>query len=180
MSTTFRLYMDESGDHKAACPGGIGQRYLGLVGLMLPGVHAQALVDRVDQFKRSHLEYDPDDPPILHREDIIQRRGPFKVLTDPGRRQSFGDGIIELIRATPIRVVCVVVDKQTHGLKKYRQLTHPYHYCLVAMLERYCGWLAYTRSRGDVMAESRGGTEDRLLGTHYEQVYNAGTVPYLP
>jgi hypothetical protein len=53
---------------------------------------------------------------------------------------------------------------------------HPYHFCLAAILERYCGFLRFYNVKGDVMAESRGGEEDNQLKEAYQNVYNNGTL----
>jgi predicted TPR repeat methyltransferase len=42
------------------------------------------------------------------------------------------------------------------------------------MLQRYCGYLNHVSRQGDVMAESRGGKEDRLLKASYQWVYERG------
>jgi hypothetical protein len=42
------------------------------------------------------------------------------------------------------------------------------------MLQRYCGYLNHINRCGDVMAESRGGREDRLLRDSYERTYERG------
>ena len=43
------------------------------------------------------------------------------------------------------------------------------------MLERYCRFLNTIHATGDVLAESRGGSEDRQLKEAYKAVYNSGT-----
>jgi hypothetical protein len=43
------------------------------------------------------------------------------------------------------------------------------------MLERYCGWLRFSRQKGDVLAESRGGREDGQLKAVYRQIHQGGT-----
>jgi hypothetical protein len=43
------------------------------------------------------------------------------------------------------------------------------------MLERYCGFLHFTNMKGDVLAEKRGGSEDKQLIEAYKNVYNNGT-----
>ena len=129
----------------------------------------------VEQVKREYLPYDPDRPPILHREDILNRRGPFYVLQDDARRAAFDDAIVELIRTAPVTLFGVVVDKYTHGERSYRALTHAYHYGLTALLERYCGLLGFLSGVGDVMAEARGKTEDRALSAEYRTIWEKGT-----
>ena len=42
------------------------------------------------------------------------------------------------------------------------------------MLQRYCGYLNHVNRNGDVMAESRGGKEDKELKGSYERVYERG------
>lgn len=49
---------------------------------------------------------------------------------------------------------------------------NPYHYCLVALLQRYCHLLG--ERRGDVMGESRGKVEDQQLKAAYEALYDGG------
>lgn len=110
----------------------------------------------------------------LHRTDIINRKGPFGRLCNPDVRQKFDDGLIEVIHQSRFRMVCVVLDKQKH-LEKYSSPLHPYHYCMTAMAERYCGWLDLKNAVGDVMAESRGRAEDNQLMQAYERLYEAGT-----
>ena len=53
-------------------------------------------------------------------------------------------------------------------------LKHPYHWTMLALLERYCGWLRYWRVRGDVLAESRGKTEDQALRAAYAEFCEDG------
>jgi hypothetical protein len=171
----YRLYLDESGDHTCCHQEDIGKRYLTLAGVCFErGSAYEAFRNDLEEFKRRHLAYDPDDPPILHREDIVQRRYAFWVLRDQARREAFDRELLDLVRATPFRLIVVVLDKFEHLQKKYRSLRHPYHYCLQGMLERYCGWLSYVGRRGDVMAEARGGTEDRTLAEAYARTYERG------
>ena len=124
----------------------------------------------VEEAKRAHLPYDPDDPPILHREDILHRRGPFHVLRDDATRAAFDGALIELVSTAPITIFGVVIDKFSHGSKACRNMTDAYHYCLAAMLERYCGLLAFLGAVGDVLVEARGKTEDRTLKGEFRWV----------
>jgi hypothetical protein len=175
----YRLYIDEAGDH-AACIDGtapVGQRYLGLIGIVLPcGILYEKLSLELDAFKRKHLPYDPDErPPVLHRRDIVERRGAFRVLQDDAKKSAFNDDLLSIINSTRFMAIAVVVDKLTHGRATYRRLSHPYHYCLLGMLERYCGWLKLMNLRGDVLVESRGGSEDLEFKKAYEDLYDSGS-----
>ncbi len=176
LSVACRLYIDESGDHRASHQTEIGKRYLGVVGVCFEKAAGEKFRKDLDDFKREHLDYDEDDPPILHREDIVSKRGSFHVLRDDHRRAGFDQGLLNLIKNAHFYAIAVVIDKWQHSKKTYRQLMHPYHYCLHAMLERYCGRLDFDGTQGDVIAESRGGVEDTLLKRTYGEVWEGGTL----
>jgi hypothetical protein len=164
-----RLYLDESGDH---CPCGdhpaIGQRYLGLVGVIFSADAYDRFRTDLEALKQRHLAYDVDDPPILHREDIVQRRRAFHVLRDNAVLLRFDAELLDLIASTDYRVIATVIDKHKYS-KKRRALQHPYHVALLALLRQYCAWLEDVDQRGYVIAESRGGTEDRDLSDAYRR-----------
>ncbi len=172
----YRLYVDESGDHTYKRMNDPSHRYLALLGVWFR--HHDQYVDFADDletFKRRIFGPRPDEPVTLHRSDIINRRGPFGVLCDEAVRAAFDRGLLGVIRRAQFRMVCVVIDKQDHQ-NRYVMPFHPYHYCLAAMLDRYCGWLAWKNMVGDVMAESRGGSEDLQLKEAYRRVYESGTL----
>ena len=146
----YRLYIDESGDHTSSDATDVAKRYLGLASVIVEHRHLHGLRHSLEAFKRRHLPYDDDDPPILHREAIRQARGPHRVLVDDNRRASFDADLLDWIENAQFRLVGVVIDKVEHGHKKYRRLQHPYHYCLQALLERYCGLLGRIGHQGDV------------------------------
>jgi hypothetical protein len=77
-------------------------------------------------------------------------------------------------------MACVVIDKASHRAKTYRELFHPYHYCIAALLERYAGWLSQVGAEGDVVAESRGRTEDQELLEAFETTLQRGTRFHVP
>jgi hypothetical protein len=173
-----RLYLDESGDH---CYRGIAaaqwDKYLCLFGCSLDVAKCHAEFNlEFEHLKSRHFGGDPDDPVICHREDMRARRGCFAILRDQGRAEAFHKDLGELIKKTNFCAFAVVIDKLTTQTKTFGPLPyHPYHVGLLALLERYCGWLNFTRQRGDVLAEGRGGTEDLQLKAAYAAVHSAGT-----
>ncbi|NIA21639.1 MAG: hypothetical protein GWP05_06675 [Anaerolineaceae bacterium] len=173
----YRLYIDESGDHTYQLLGDPAHRYLALVGVWF-SLHDDynVFVDQLEQFKRETFGPRPDKPVILHRSDIINRKGPFGILRDNAVRRRFDDGLLEIVAAAKFKMVCVIIDKKEH--LKYPSPFHPYHYCLAAMLDRYSGWLNYKNAVGDVLAESRGKEEDLQLRQAYERVYESGTLMF--
>lgn len=177
-----RLYIDESGDHTYQPADDDNRRYLGLLGIWFDSdapykSFARALTD----LKRDIFEQHPDDPIIcLHRKDLIGRKGVFRRLRNPNLNERFERELLTLVREAHFCMTCVVIDKASHHTKTYRELFHPYHYCLAALLERYAGWLGLKRAVGDVMAESRGGREDRELRTAFEITLQKGTRFHTP
>ena len=171
----FRIYLDESGDHTYRKLEEQENRYLCLTGCIFEPERYRIFVRKLEEFKERHLSYDPDFPPILHRNDIINRRGCFGRLCNPMAKKKFDGDLLNLVREADFKTIAVVIDKKTH-VEKYKELAfHPYHYCLTAILERYCGLLNFIGGVGDVLAESRGGREDKQLKEAYKRIYNAGT-----
>lgn len=174
----YRLYIDESGDHTYKKLDDIGHRYLALLGVWFRQREDYlAFAHDLEQFKKDLFGERPDAPVILHRTDIINRRGAFGLLCDDNKRKRFDDGLLRLITDARFRMLCIVLDKQAHRLQ-YSDPFHPYHYCLAAMLERYAGWLIYKNVIGDVMAESRGGEEDLQLKQAYRRTFESGTLHF--
>lgn len=170
----YRLYLDESGDHVFNCLENPSHRYLCLLGCWFRNPEYMRFHGQLEEFKKAHLPHHPDEPPVLHREDIINRRGRFAHLQDPLKAQAFDQALLEVIRAAEFKVVAVVIDKLALRQKYGDAAAHPYHLAMGFMLQRYCGYLNQISRTGDVMAESRGGREDRLLADSYSRVHNQG------
>jgi hypothetical protein len=175
----FRLYVDESGDHSFRAMAGAEwrKRYLCLFGCVFETRHYEPrFCTAIENFKKKHFGEDPDERVILHREDIVQRRPPFDCLQDEQRQNAFNADLLVLIRQTWFTAVAVVIDKYTSQNKNFAALPFdPYHVALLAMMERYCGLLQFINACGDVLAESRGGNEDKQLKAAFRTVFNAGT-----
>lgn len=173
----YRLYVDESGDHTFTLADDPNHRYLGLLGVWFDvDAPYKAFTKNVQDLKMEVLGWHPDEPSIcLHRKDIMGRKGVFSCLRDPGLDKYFCQRLLQIVAEAKFRMTCVVIDKAVHRAKTYRELFHPYHYCVAALLERYAGWLDRTGVQGDVMAESRGGTEDRELREAFEVTLEKGT-----
>ncbi len=165
--------MDESGDHVFRHLDRPGHRYLCLLGCFFKGGQYRSFHRRLEDFKQRHIPHSPDDPVILHRADIVNARRGFWRLRDPARREAFDADLLELIRTAEFRIIAVVIDK-SRLREAYQTPAHPYHLALGFMLQRYCGLLNHINRRGDVLAESRGGQEDRLLKDSYRRTFERG------
>jgi hypothetical protein len=174
-----RLYIDESGDHsvRGVTAAQWDKRYICLLGCAIEVEYCRTTFNlEFEAFKSLHFESDPDDPVILHREDLKAKRGPFRVLSDSDRNLSFNRTLVEFVASIDFRLFAVVIDKLNCQGRHFGPVTaHPYHIGLLAMLERYCGWLKFGRHTGDCLAEARGGREDLQLKSAYTSVYSAGT-----
>ena len=173
----YRLYIDESGDHTFQNLTVAERRYLALVGcLFLLEEYQQTFQPSLEALKAKHFrQSDPDEPVILHRKEIVNKSGPFGVLASRETEAAFNDDFLSLLVESQFKVIAVVIDKETHISRYGDAAWHPYHYCLTALLERYCGYLNFINKRGDVLAESRGKAEDLQLKQAYQHIYRSGT-----
>jgi hypothetical protein len=170
--------VDESGDPVYKLLDRPAHRHLALLGVWFREADDYvAFADAMEAFKRDIFGPRPDKPVVLHRNDIINRRGPFGLLREEGIEARFNEGVLRLISEARFKMICVLLDKLTHQAT-YTDPFHPYHYCMAAMLDRYSGWLNFKNARGDVMAESRGKEEDIQLMQAYRRVYEGGTLMF--
>lgn len=170
----FRLYIDESGDHVFNQLDSVNHRYLSLLGCWFRGSDYTAFHDSLQTLKRTHLLHSPDEPVILHRDDMINRRGAFWRLRDEDVAARFDHDLLGLISGANFSMVAVIIDKKLLQERYPENPAHPYHLAMGFLLQRYCGYLNHVSRVGDVMAESRGGLEDRLLKDSYQRVYDQG------
>jgi len=172
----FRIYIDESGDHTYHHLDSASTRYLGLTGIIIESeLYRTHLQPEFEKLKQAHFPHSPDEPVILHRNELIGREGFFGALRDPGRNQAFTADLIRFFSGQNYTIYTVVIDKKAHTDRYGKAAAHPYHYCLTVLLEGYRGFLNSEGGHGDVMAESRGGSEDMELKRVYQELYAVGT-----
>lgn len=175
-SRRYRLYIDESGDHTHSSEDKPEKRYLGLTGVIIETEYYRtAFHPQFENLKQKHFPHNPDEPVIFHRKELIGKHGPFWRLRDTTQEESFNNDFLEILQNRNYTLIVVVIDKVAHVQRYGKAAFHPYHYCLAAMLERYCGYLNFHNAQGDVLAESRGGKEDFQLKKAYKRVYESGT-----
>lgn len=170
----YRLYLDESGDHVYRATQESAHRFLGLLGCWFNNADYLRFHEALEDLKKRHFHHHPDNPVILHREDIINRRKVFKILQDDQKRAEFDDDLLNVIQTADFGVVAVVIDKASLRASYGEGAGHPYHIGLGFLLQRFAGYLNRINRAGDVMAEARGGKEDALLKDSYTRVYERG------
>jgi hypothetical protein len=176
MAKRYRLYIDESGDHTFENLDLLPRRYLGILGCFVDSdYYRQTFQLDFEQLKQKFFPHSPDEPLILHRREIIDKSGPFWRLRDTEVKENFNNDLLKFFSAADYKVVAVVIDKKSHIDRYQAAAFHPYHYCIAALLERYCGFLNFYNACGDVLAEGRGGKEDLQLKEAYRRVYESGT-----
>lgn len=170
----YRLYLDESGDHVYRETGEVAHRFLCLLGCWFQNPDYLQFHAALEELKQRHFHPHPDNPIILHREDMINRRKEFKVLQDEQKRAAFDNDLLNVIEAAKFKVVAVVIDKAALRASYGETAGHPYHLGLGFLLQRFAGYLNRINRIGDVMAEARGKREDLLLRESYQRVYEHG------
>lgn len=169
----YRLYVDESGDHTYRRMDDLNNRFLSLTGIMVEqSVYTHDFQPKLEKLKQEHFGYDPDDLVILHREDIKASRGHFKVFLNKKLRENFDRDLLSFLDSQRYIIMTVTIDKKRHLANYGRRAYHPYHYCILALLERYCGLLNFRSGVGDVLAEARGKSEDKALAIAYTDIFN--------
>jgi hypothetical protein len=171
-----RLYVDEVGNSDIGASQDPNHRYLSLTGVILElGYVDSVLYPKLEALKKRFFGSHADEPVVLHRKEIIQKKPPFEVLRDPAVEQDFAVELIKLLEATDYVVITAVIDKLEHQQKYSAWRYDPYHSCLHIILERYVMWMRRRGFRGDVMAESRGKKEDMRLKKSFSGIWERGT-----
>ena len=170
-STRYRMYVDESGDDvmdpsKWSSP---EARYLGLTGVVIASENYRTQTHQeFEALKQAFFPHDPDEPLVLVRQKIVQKRDDFTGLGDPELATRWETAIYQFLDAHVIQVICVVLDKQAFSGSANTQ--DPYGYCISVLAKCYGEWLNRVVGTGDVMAEARGGREDRKLRSDFNSL----------
>ena len=127
------------------------------------------------KLKARYFDYHPDEPIVFHRKEIVNALPPFKNLKNPDVRTKFDKELLKLLYSWQYIVISVCLDKKKHKEAYTTWRYDPYHYCLAILLERYVLFLERIKARGDAMAESRGGKEDRRLKDSFNRLCKQGT-----
>lgn len=174
----WRLYIDESGDHTYKHIGDIDRRYLGLTGVLIRKRYYDNHVQpNLEVLKRELFRYDPDDPPILVRREIIHRRKWFYVLQDGALNEQWERSLLNFVSGLKnnAQVFTVVMDKKKHLNDYPRQTFDPYVYSLAVLLNRVRGFLVRRGEHADIIVESRGKVEDRQIKEAYVKLITQGS-----
>lgn len=137
----FRLYLDESGDHVFREVVEPAHRFLCLLGCWFRNPDYLNFHEALEALKSRLLPHHPDDPVVLHREDMLNARKEFKALRDPAVRQDWDEGLLQVMKEAEFKIVAVVIDKLALRKAYGEAAAHPYHLGLGFLLQRYAGYL---------------------------------------
>lgn len=173
---TLRMYVDENGNYNLREDlENDSNRYLCLTGIIMRiKDHDEILKVQLDALK---MNYFGSTDIVLHRREIIPGKPPFEVLKDEGTRNNFNIDLLRIMESVQYRVISVVIDKKAL-VDKYTLLRarDPYALALEYLMQRYQYWMQkyntrYGHTFGDIMAESRGGREDRTTKDTHRMIY---------
>lgn len=188
----YRLYLDESGDHWFRDVAEPAHRFLCLLGCLFRNPDDLKFHEAQEELNSRILPHHPDDPGVLHREDMLSAREEFKALRDPAVRKEWDERLLGIMGAAVFRIVAVVID--TLALRKSYGETaaHPYHlglgfllppetpmskptdHKIVPRMEAKRSGPARTAQEGDLRRLRRNGRPRRGHGDRGSAFYPAG------
>jgi len=118
------------------------------------------------------FEYFGHDNVILHERDIRKDMGDFSSLKPREKKDTFINGVTNIVEKTPFALVCSVIKKEPLK-QQYVDPGNPYHIALAFGLERV---FYYLRAKGaigyktHVVVEKRGRKEDDELELEFRRV----------
>ena len=90
----YRLYIDEVGHDDLSHIADDRYRYLSLTGIAMEQNYVRDVVSPAfNSWKAELFRHDPDTPVILHRSDIINKKGPFGILKETDACATFDNKI---------------------------------------------------------------------------------------
>lgn len=172
----YRLYLDEVGTDGLTHLDKDRHRYLSLSGVAIHQDHVREhLTPMMNGLKASVFKHDPDAPIIFHRKKILGLKGPFQALRDDETREKFNKGILECFTQTEYKVITALIDKDWMLKQGHWSKTHPYHWLMELLVEKYTQFLERKNDMGDIMPEGRQGNPDLALQRAYASIRIWGT-----
>jgi len=172
----FRMYIDEVGNPDLNSSDNPLHRFLSLTGVIIELDYVREIIfPQIEDLKSKYFKYHPDEPIIFHRKELVNAKHPFESLKDAELKQKFDADLLKLLKEWEYVVITVCLDKKSHRETYQVWRYDPYHYCLAVLLERFTFFLTQKQTKGDVMAESRGGKEDKRLKDSFLKLWRDGT-----
>lgn len=173
---TLRMFVDENGNYNLREDlSNDSNRFLCLTGVVMRNETHDVLTQELNSLKS---KYFGSTDIVLHRREIISAKPPFESLKDDAIRQAYNADILRIISDLRYGVISIVIDKKAL-IDKYTLLhaQDPYALALEYLMQRYQYWMQDYSQRhdlimGDIVAESRGGREDKITRDTYRLIYD--------
>jgi hypothetical protein len=172
----YRLYIDEVGTDDLGDVNSDNGRYLSLTGVaMLVQEARDVLSPEFARMKADIFDHDPDEPIIFHRKKIVKFGGPFVILKNDSKRETFDADILAAMGNCQYAVITALIDKKAMLAKTQWTNKEPYHYLMEVIVEKYVQFLERKNAIGDIMPEGRMGKQDERLQSAFLRVMGNGT-----
>lgn len=134
----YRIYIDEVGINDLKSSDNPNHRYLSLTGLIFELEYVKSVVSpSLEKLKQKYFTSHPDEPIILHRKELVNKKYPFHSLKNKEVEANFNKDFLNLINELDYVVVSVLIDKKEHNMRYHTWKYDPYHYCMEIILERF-------------------------------------------
>ena len=167
-ASEYVVFVDESGDHSLESINSDWPVFVLCFCILPIKAYVQSVTPAIRALKFATFGHDLV---ILHEHDIRKKKGAFAQLNKEAR-DAFMLRLTEVIAATDMTTIAVVIDKVAHKAK-YSVPEHPYHLAMQFGLERAADFLQINK-QGDrdtwVIFEARGAKEDQALELEFRQV----------
>ena len=95
----FRMYVDEVGNSDLESTDNPNHRFLSLTGVIIELEHVRHVSNpQMEALKQKYFAAHPDEPVILHRKEMMNRKPPFEPLRDPKMATAFDRELLGLRR----------------------------------------------------------------------------------
>lgn len=175
----YVVFVDESGDHSLESINADWPLFVLSFCIFPVKAYVAEVTPAIRQLK---FDFFGHDLVVLHEHDIRKKKAAFAQLNKE-ERDNFLERLTEVIAATDMTMIAVVIDKVKHKAK-YAKPEHPYHLAMQFGLERVADFLRIKEQQGSetwVIFEARGAKEDAALELEFRRVCdgaNRSSQPY--
>ena len=101
----YRLYIDEVGNPDLKNSENLNHRFLSLTGVIIDLAYVQRRIHPdLETLKACYFDSHPDEPVIMHRKEIVNRRPPFQALRNRAVEAAFNEDLLKLLREWEYRI----------------------------------------------------------------------------
>ena len=165
----YIVFVDESGDHGLSSIDPHYPMFILAFCLTKKTDYAEVITTSVLKFK---FKYFGHDQIILHGQEIRKAKGPFRILQNAERRESFFNDLNDIIEHSAFLIFASAI-KKLDLQKQYSIPDNPYHIALAFGLERLFLHLHGLGCRTEttyILFEKRGKKEDNDLELEFRRV----------